>query len=78
MGEAGGAVEYFGKAPPQFCIPVARQCFKMYKYAKFDKNIPCGSSYEHFYLLTTTGRTECSAKRRNRFAYQWPDNVEMY
>ena len=26
VGEAGAAVEFFGKASSPFCIPVARQC----------------------------------------------------
>ena len=30
IGEAGTAVEFFGKDLSQFCIPVAKQC-KMYK-----------------------------------------------
>ena len=56
----------------------AYQCLhnvKMYKYAKFDKNIPCGSRV----MSVFTNRPRPAGRMpRPRFAYKWLDNVKMY
>ena len=44
---------------------------KMYLYAKFDLNIPCGSRVMSTSLKDLDRPKSISASPRHRFAYQW-------
>ena len=71
---------------PDRCAPKPRNFFaypcldnvKMYKYATFYQNVPCGSRVMNISLKDFNRLDRCSAMPHYQFAYQWLDNVRIY
>ena len=50
---------------------------KMYTYAKFDQNIPCGLRVMSIFFKDLNLPKLCLANPCHRFAYAWLDNIKI-